>query len=174
MVVPAQNELYIRVRLDGTSAKKEMDKVGMEATKMARVLPRILAATLGYFYGGIAQEAGAAMQQFGTAAGLSSPLGQNAAQFWRKFGAEATATERTVEMFGYAGAKADKGQVLQAYHVFREMEQLRAASKTNVESIIGEYRVDASLKEAIISGSYATRNIWSVLKELGNYVPRFR
>ena len=69
MPVVAGNELYIRVRLDGTAAIGEFKKMEGEASMGFRRVSRIAASALAFFYGGIARQAGAQFAQLGDLVG---------------------------------------------------------------------------------------------------------
>jgi hypothetical protein len=171
--VRSGDELFFTVRLNGSLAMQDMKKIEGSATQSFRAFTKVAAASIGFFYGGIARQAAQEFGKLGDLMGRGSPLGANAAQFYGRIGAANTAADRTVEAFGLAGAKADKEQILAAYNVFREIERLRADSKSNVQATIGEQRTQEVMTAVVKDLMFAIQNLNSVIKELGRVMVKY-
>lgn len=168
MGVPAGDEINVRVRIDGTVAMKDAEKAaaGVKST-FVKGLAGLASSTLGVFYGGITQQAAGAARGFGDMLGRGTDLGRNASEFWGKLGAKQTAAQQTVEAFGLSGKQANREQILSVYNMFKNIEELRAASKANVEGQIGDKELQNVLKNVASDFKFAVNHFSDVMKELG-------
>lgn len=168
MATPAGNEIAIRVRIDGSLATQDAEKVKKDVSaKFVKGFASLSAASLGFFYGGITNQAKQATLGFGDLIGRGTDLGRNAADFWGKLGAKKTAAEQTVEAFGLAGKSASREQILSVYNMYKGLEELKAAGRANIEGAIGEKELDSTIKAAMSDFKFAVNHFSDVVKELG-------
>ncbi len=168
MGTAAGDEIAVRVRIDGTVAMKDAEKTAAGVKSVfVKGLAGLASSTLGFFYGGITQQAAGAMSGLGNMIGRGTDLGRNAADFWGKVGAKQTAAAQTVEAFGLAGKSANREQVLSVYNMFKNIEELRAASKAHVEGEIGDKELGNIMKQVASDFKFAVNNFSEVMKELG-------
>ncbi len=168
MATPAGDEIAVRVRIDGTVAMKDAEKTAAGVKSVfVKGLAGLASSTLGFFYGGITQQAAGAMSGLGNMIGRGTDLGRNAADFWGKVGAKQTAAAQTVEAFGLAGKSANREQILSVYNMFKNIEELRASSKANVEGEIGAKERADLMKQAVSDFKFAVNNFGEVTRQLG-------
>lgn len=174
MTTPAGNEIAVRVRIDGSVALRDAEKAAQQTKGVfVKHFANLAGSTLGFFYGGIARQAATAMTGYGDMLGRGTDLGRNAADFWGKMGAKQTAAQQTVEAFGLAGKQANREQILSVYNMFKGIEELRAASKANVEGAIGDKELTNAVKAIISDFKFTVNHFSDVVKELGKQF-RFR
>lgn len=157
----------VTVNINGKQASQQVDDLEKKSTNSFKRVARAGAAVLGFFYGGIAQQARAAVARTGDILGRGTPIGAIASQFWGRVGAANTATDRSVESMGIAGKGASKETILAIYNMHKMMETMRADSKSRVEAVIGEQRwneMQGSMTKDLI---FALKNLGTVVKELG-------
>ncbi len=168
MPTPAGNEISVRVRIDGSLATQDAERVKKDvAGKFTKGFASLSAAALGFFYGGIANRAKSSLAGFGDLIGRGTDLGRNASEFYGKLGAKKTAAEQTVEAFGLAGKSASREQILSVYNMYKGLEELKAAGRANIEGAVGEKELDATWKAVASDFKVAVNNFGEVIKELG-------
>lgn len=133
--------------------------------KFSKGFASVTAGTLGFFYGGIANQAKSAVMGLGDMIGRGTDIGRNASEFWGKVGAKQTAAQQTVEAFGLAGKNASKEQVLSVYNMFKSIEEMRAASRANVEGSIGEKETADLMKQSVSDFKFAVNHFKEVVNE---------
>lgn len=142
MATPAGDEIAVRVRIDGTAAMKDADNVGRQVSSKLKGsligLTAMAGGAFGLFYGGIAKQAASSIASYGDLLGRGTQFGKDFAGFAGKLGAKGTAAEQTVEAFGLGGKQASRESVLSVYNMFKNIEELRQASRNNVMGAIGE------------------------------------
>src|SRR5262245_1893136 len=150
MTTPAGNEIAVRVRIDGSLAMQDAEKVKKDIMgKFTKGFASVTASTLGFFYGGIANQARTAVQGLGDMIGRGTEIGRNASEFWGKVGAKGSAAQQTVEAFGIAGKQASREQILSVYNMFKSIEELKASSRANIEGAVGEKETQEIFKQAV-------------------------
>jgi hypothetical protein len=184
MTTPAGNEITVSVRIDGSAAMRDADKVGSSvADRLSKNISRgvgagvfgmvgLAGAALGVFYGGVARQTASAAAGFGDMLGRGTQFGQDLGAFAGRLGAKGTAAEQTVAAFGFAGKQATKEQVLGVYNVFKNMDELAADSRAKILGDIGQDEKKSAaplMKEAAEIFKNAAANFGDKLREWGYY-----
>ena len=160
-------EVSVNVTINGKQASKQVDDFERKTNASFGRIMKVAAATLGFFYGGIARQAGGAMSRLGDLIGRGTPVGAEAGKFWGRVGAANTAVDRTVDSLGIAGKAASREQILAIYNMHKMMETMRSDSKSRVESVIGEKRGQDILLQTMKDVSFTMKNLNAVLSQLG-------
>lgn len=166
------DDLVIRVRLDTTQAKQEIEKQDKAARKlgenvggsMGRLSP--LAMGLGGIASGLQLVFGpsiaASMSNLHTVAGnvgRASWVGQQIERDSSELAAKQRARQQTAEMFGMAGRVATPEQIMAIYNANLAMEMRDAKGRQKVEGVIDQAEAEKTIK----AFNYLLNNLGQVL-----------
>lgn len=163
-------EVSVTVNINGKQANRDVQDFERRTNQSFSRIAKAGAAALGFFYGGIARQAGTEMARMGDILGRGTPVGAEAGKFWGRLGAANNATDKTVESLGMAGSKASKENILAVYNMHKMMETLSSDSKARVTSVIGEHRMQQLLEQISKDMKFTASNLSSVIQELGRLV----
>ena len=170
------DELVIKVRIDASQAKTEIEKQDKAARALGGALsssmgmlagvPNMLlnagAAGLSLIFGPSASQSWSNIHNVAGTVGRATGLGQQIERDSARLNAVQSARAQTAELFGMAGATARKEDILAVYNAILGPEMRERKGMQRVEGIIDEKNATETLKAV----EFLIHNLGAVLQEL--------